>query len=294
MYGKLFLLSTAEAVLRHIFTRGRQPKRISIVYRWGGIETRTLLCHRICQHFYCLPLRRYWDLALDASALGYFLFLLSTAEAVLRHPTHGYLHLRSGFLLSTAEAVLRHTLGFRLCCDAVTHFHCLPLRRYWDSDLTNFWSLSWVIFLLSTAEAVLRLVHNDCAVRQFCISIVYRWGGIETYAEKRTLLPPPQISIVYRWGGIETRILPSFLHDVSCTFLLSTAEAVLRQLGDIPRHLSGVFLLSTAEAVLRPFHFFNLLIIRERYTWWQRKDLFQEQTMQAWLIRNKGRNSVIM
>ena len=146
-------LSTAEAVLR----RFEQECVID------------LSCH-----FYCLPLRRYWD---DTN----------------------WQALRLKFL----------------------YFYCLPLRRYWDSRRCLSYFLNEA-FLLSTAEAVLR----------------HCWRWIQQLLER--------ISIVYRWGGIET----------------------------IP--------------------FFYLLIIRERYTWWQRKALFQEQTMQTWLIRNKGRNSVIM
>ena len=149
-----------------------------------------------------------------------------------------------------------------------------------------------IIFLLSTAEAVLRPFFKLVLPTIFAISIVYRWGGIETTLNCRFSARENFYCLPLRryWDKFSSTI-----NDRYYAFLLSTAEAVLRQWEIKMYRPSGwQFLLSTAGAVLRPFHFFNLLIIRERYTWWQRKALFQEQTMQAWLIRNKGRNSVIM
>ena len=82
----LFLLSTAEAVLRHTKTASNKTALLR--------------------------------------------FLLSTAEAVLRQFLMLIIHVKKIlFLLSTAEAVLRldsPLINFHIG----NHFHCLPLRRY--------------------------------------------------------------------------------------------------------------------------------------------------------------------
>ena len=242
------------------------PNDISIVYRWGGIETSGAGAD-IYQHvhFYCLPLRRYWDchrlLRLMRSShnisivyrwggietlenfLKWTIVLISIVYRWGGIETHLCLvcYFVFQFLLSTAEAVLRHDV---------------PVVRH------------SLIFLLSTAEAVLR-PNTNFFIFLWIISIVYRWGGIETFYAADNFFPI-FISIVYRWGGIETKM----------TLMHSPQDS----------HISIVYRWGGIETLL----FFYLLIIRERYTWWQRKALFQEQTMQAWLIGNKGRNSVIM
>ena len=153
---RVFLLSTAEAVLRQslFFVLFQRSITISIVYRWGGIET---LCLAVFfdsgSHFYCLPLRRYWDISpnpVPPESFSHFYCL----------PLRRYWDTTS----STMKTVL-------------AHFYCLPLRRYWDIPYHFF------IFLV-------------------VISIVYRWGGIETHNALFVFIF--RISIVYRWGGIET------------------------------------------------------------------------------------------
>ena len=154
---------------------------VSIVYRWGGIETSTMaIVVSIATNFYCLPLRRYWD------------------------PTVSYR------TLTLAE-----------------YFYCLPLRRYWDPKSTiATWFFRFISivyrwggietsqscqceyrfrsFLLSTAEAVLRRPPLRPKRSNHNISIVYRWGGIETPLWITVTSHAAVISIVYRWGGIET------------------------------------------------------------------------------------------
>ena len=126
---------------------------------------------------------------------------LSTAEAVLRQFTLDRCEVNQlRFLLSTAEAVLRlRVLSVYLICG--NYFYCLPPRRYWDTP---------------------------------------------------TFMPcsPLRISIVYRWGGIETSSQYRLFEQEA--FLLSTAEAVLRHKFRLDESLLfRAFLLSTAEAVLR-------------------------------------------
>ena len=176
------------------------------IERWGNLISwwKFVICWDR-EYFYCLPLRRYWDTTEAAVILvSSFIsivyrwggiettteysfvgptgvsFLLSTAEAVLRHCWRWIQQLlerisivyrwggietfllwveqaiadRGGFLLSTAEAVLRpaHPRNRAAWHD----FYCLPLRRYWDVSASSLYSLL------------------------IMISIVYRWGGIET------------------------------------------------------------------------------------------------------------------
>ena len=275
---------------------------ISIVYRWGGIETilKALLFVFSQWDFYCLPLRRYWD----ASAL--FRIVPSEAWNFYCLPLRRYWDeisfslptISRVFLLSTAEAVLRPEQEY----DDIRHhhFYCLPLRRYWDNctqrqsylwrnfyclPLRRYWDITeaprrYEVFLPYFYCLPLRR-YWDCSfchnILSIYISIVYRWGGIETELCVRTperiflfLLSTAEavlrqnffiflafygngISIVYRWGGIETRWSYSSEYLTSMEFLLSTAEAVLRR-SQRPMFLmiSIVFLLSTAEAVLRP------------------------------------------
>ena len=268
---------------------------ISIVYRWGGIETLTCLSFKpVLLHFYCLPLRRYWDgltgVSLPPFTHFYCLplrrywdtlhfkilcrcgFLLSTAEAVLRHSPSSYFPFSSYlFLLSTAEAVLRLLGAWQRSCQ-FPHFYCLPLRRYWDDEqaVINLQVLQFLLstaeavlrprchslplplykrFLLSTAEAVLR--HINAGKRRirkvhfYCLPLRRYWDATLVLGVKKDI-----ISIVYRWGGIETQERFDYMR---CTqFLLSTAEAVLRRSAVSASSLySRLFLLSTAEAVLR-------------------------------------------
>ena len=130
---------------------------VSIVYRWGGIETRR--CYPYSTQFYISIVYRWggietrWCHTIEPHIS---LFLLSTAEAVLRLRTllrHNFsAHI---FLLSTAEAVLRHHPAAILIYHSVYYFYRLPLRRYWDRSLAIL-CRAQALFLLSTAEAVLR------------------------------------------------------------------------------------------------------------------------------------------
>ena len=104
-----FLLSTAEAVLRLPIVYIRKINKISIVYRWGGIETDNSVSVRSGSqiHFYCLPLRRYWD--------------SPTRQSLARFPDFYCLPLRR-YWDTICQGYCRHR----------PYFYCLPLRRYWD------------------------------------------------------------------------------------------------------------------------------------------------------------------
>ena len=176
------------------------------------------------------------------------------------------------FLLSTAEAVLRRTLTVN-SCSAFWNFYCLPLRRYWDKHSGEQFSVSKLPFLLSTAEAVLRpcfvLTKYSFWGNFYCLPLRRYWDRSNEVCD----FGFGGISIVYRWGGIETKLGWQYV-VLFVVFLLSTAEAVLRLAPrfsysplsnfyclplrrywdaiaaaiQLPKKL---FLLSTAEAVLR-------------------------------------------
>ena len=143
-------LSTAEAVLRHLhraLVRNGNGIGISIVYCWGGIET--------VFHNYKIIL----------------VFLLSTAETVLRQ-------------IDTQPASNKD------------HFYCLPLRRYWDQNR----------------------IHNPyfsaCG-----ISIVYRWGGIETLVIAHIMNRCRNfycLPLRRYWDGMMTTLNPRAYADFYC------------------------------------------------------------------------------
>ena len=150
------------------------------------------------------------------------------------------------FLLSTAEAVLRpivtmpswsvmyfYCLPLRRYWDTMTslsfsssptYFYCLPLRRYWDNLSYRSCITTLPLFLLSTAEAVLRqspLYYVFKHIYFYCLPLRRYWDS----AHETQIMEINIISIVYRWGGIETPELASCLQKL--LFLLSIAEAVL-------------------------------------------------------------------
>ena len=276
-----FLLSTAEAVLR-LFLNRQVPRKCGFLLSTAEAVLRRI-DHNLKKlfhfYFYCLPLRRYWDKALPMASQFSTSFLYFYCLPLRRYwdiVISNEWIIWSSFLLSTAEAVLRHL--WRVVIELFrSHFYCLPLRRYWDAVVTITLLNAVDVFLLSTADAVLRPIDSHPRhVRQF-ISIVYRWGGIETpflqfqitndefisivyrwggIETKFSVLVNPldwNISIVYRWGGIETSSVKNLF--ALCPFLLSTAEAVLR------RVRIGLLIWAAISIVYRwggiePFHFF--------------------------------------
>ena len=205
---------------------------ISIVYRWGGIET---FVSFFFTHLVGISIVYRWG-GIETSPLRKPCcsrpFLLSTAEAVLRPEPHLVFKGIVKFLLSTAEAVLRrHKLLMLIVY--ILYFYCLPLRRYWDINIAT--AINIIYFYCLPLR---RYWDEHSSWRWYFrwrISIVYRWGGIETigcevtwvilsdfyclplrrYWDKEPLVPSLSnfvISIVYRWGGIETE------YDGYCSF----------------------------------------------------------------------------
>ena len=181
-----FLSSTAEAVLRPMVT----------------FETGFPV-----QNFCRLPLRRYWDVVEAVPSSTIWISVVyrwggietsTPAEVVVDHLNISVVYRWGGI-----ETFTSFYPDFQ-----IIHFCRLPLRRYWDGYK------NWIL--------------QDFA----CISVVYRWGGIETFFSANIASTSClAISVVYRWGGIETcRILLCLtLSGGVIKFLLSTAEAVLRQ-----------------------------------------------------------------
>ena len=134
---------------------------ISIVYRWGGIETEDFLCHNfiVIWNFYCLPLRRYWDIIIIIAAN------IKNISIVYRWggiETRNYIRLRWLIRISIVyrwggietKSLLWKTFSF---------FCVISIVYRWGGIETQIWrtrAASVSRFLLSTAEAVLRLCHN--------------------------------------------------------------------------------------------------------------------------------------
>ena len=116
--------------------RGEKSSRsISIVYRLGGIETAEALSipSLVSKHFYCLPLRRYWDTGPREWKWEKFISIVYRWGGIETSELQDACNTVSISIVYRWGGIETHS--WRRSQLQVRHdFYCLPLRRYWDPN----------------------------------------------------------------------------------------------------------------------------------------------------------------